>query len=257
MIALTRDVSDTIDRCELTHVLRRPIDAALARAQHAAYEDALREVGCRVERVPAEPDCPDSVFIEDTAIVLPDIAVITRPGAPSRRAETSTVSKVLRNYRQLATIEAPGTLDGGDVLTIGRTLYIGRTERSNAGGIKQMRMLLSPMGYSVIEVRVTDCLHLKSAVTQVAEEMLLIQPAWVDATVFPGFELIEVDPSEPHAANALRVGNRVIYPTAFPKTSLRIEGRGIEIRTVDVSELAKAEGAVTCCSLVFDEAVRS
>ena len=256
MIALTREVSDTIDQCELTHVLRKPIDVALARAQHAAYEDALREVGCRVERAPATPDCPDSVFIEDTAVVLPDIAVITRPGSPSRRAETSAVSKALSAYRRLSTIEAPGTLDGGDVLTIGRTLFIGQTKRSNAGGIEQMRLLLSPMGYTVIGVRVNGCLHLKSAVTQVAEETLLIQPSWVDARTFAGFEVIQVDPSEPYAANALRIGDRIIYPTAFPKTARRIEARGIKVRTVDVGELAKAEGAVTCCSLVFDEAIR-
>jgi len=252
LIALTREVSDTIDQCELTHVLRKPIDVAVARAQHAAYEDALRKLGCRVERVPAAPDCPDSVFIEDTAIVLSDLAVIARPGAPSRRAETSAVAKALRPYRRLLTLEAPGTLDGGDVLTIGRTLFIGQTERSNAGGIKQMRLLLSPMGYTVIGVPVNGCLHLKSAVTQVAKETLLIHPSWVDASAFVSFEVIEVDPSEPYAANALRIGDRIIYPTAFPKTARWIEARGIEVRTVDVSELAKAEGAVTCCSLVFD-----
>ena len=185
--------------------------------------------------------------------MLPDIAVITRPGAPSRRVETSAVSKALSIYRRLLTVEAPGTLDGGDVLTIGRTLFIGQTERSNAGGIEQMRLLLSPMGYTVIGVQVNGCLHLKSAVSQIAEETLLIQPSWVDASAFVGFEVIEVDPSEPHAANALRIGDRIIYPTVFPKTARRIEACGIEARTVDVSELAKAEGAVTCCSLVFDE----
>lgn len=253
MIALTRELSDAIGRCELTHIARQGIDVALARAQHAAYEDALRELGCRVERVPAAPDCPDSVFIEDTAVVLPEVAVITRPGAPSRRAETSAVSQALRPYRQVMAIEAPGTLDGGDVLTIGRTLFIGQTERSNARGIEQMRQLLSPMGYTVIGVAVNGCLHLKSAITQVAEETLLIQPSWVDASAFAGYEAIEVDPSEPYAANAVRIGERIIYPIAFPKTAGRIEARGVEARTVDVSELAKAEGAVTCCGLLFDE----
>jgi dimethylargininase len=256
VIALTREVSDTIGHCELSHVPREPIDVGLARAQHAAYEDALIELGCRVERVPAAPDCPDSVFIEDTAVVLPEIAVIVRPGAPSRRPETSAVSKALRPYRRCLTLEAPGAMDGGDVLAIGSTLFIGQTNRSNAGGIDQMRMLLTPMGYTVIGVGVNGCLHLKSAVTQVAEKTLLIQPSWVDERTFADFEVIEVDPSEPYAANALRIGDRIVYPAAFPKTTRRIEARGIEVRTVDVSELAKAEGAVTCCSLVFDEAVR-
>ena len=256
MIALTREVSDTIGQCELPHITHEPIDVDLARAQHAAYEDALLELGCRVEQIPAAPDCPDSVFIEDTAVVLPEIAVIARPGAPSRRPETSAVSKALRPYRRLLTVEPPGTVDGGDVLAIGRTLFIGRTKRSNADGIDQMRLLLSPMGYTVIGVEVSGCLHLKSAVTQVAEKTLLIQPSWVDARTFTDFEAIEIDPSEPFAANALRIGNRMVYPAAFPKTARRIESRGIEVRTVDVSELAKAEGAVTCCSLVFDEAIR-
>jgi dimethylargininase len=254
--ALTREVSEAIGRCELSHITREPIDVGLARAQHAAYEDALIELGCRVERVPAAPDCPDSVFIEDTAVVLPDIAVIARPGAPSRRAETSAVSKALRPYRRLLTLEAPGTVDGGDVLAIGRTLFIGQTKRSNAAGIDQMRLLLSPIGYTVIGVQVNGCLHLKSAVTQVAERTVLIQPSWVDVGTFTGFEAIEIDPSEPYAANALRIGDRILYPAAFPKTVRRIEARGIKVRTVDVSELAKAEGAVTCCSLVFDEAIR-
>lgn len=250
-IALTRELSDAIDRCELTHVAREPIDTDRARAQHAAYEDALRELGCRVERVAAAPDLPDSVFIEDTAVVLPEVAVIARPGAASRRPETAAVSEALGAYRSLLTIEAPGTLDGGDVLAIGRTLFVGQTERSNAGGIEQLGRLLTPMGYAVIGVPVRGCLHLKSAVTLVAEDALLIRPSWVDATAFAGFDLIEVDRSEPYAANALRIGDRVIYPTAFPKTARRIEARRIEVRTVDVNELAKAEGAVTCCSLVF------
>jgi dimethylargininase len=252
VIALTRELSDAIGRCELTHIAREPIDVALARAQHAAYESALRELGCRVERVPAAPGCPDAVFIEDTAVVLPELAVIARPGASSRRAETSAVSQALGAYRPLLTIEAPGTLDGGDVLAIGRTLFIGQTERSNAGGIEQMRRLLAPRGTTVTGVSVSGCLHLKSAVTQVAEKTLLIKPSWVDATAFAGFELVEVDPSEPYAANALRIGDRVIYATAFPRTARRIEARGIAVCRVDVSELAKAEGAVTCCSLVFD-----
>ena len=251
-IALTREVSEAIGRCELTHVARTPIDVAQARQQHAAYEDVLRELGCRVERVPAAPESPDSVFIEDTAIVLPDVALITRPGAASRQAETAAVAEALQVYRRLFTIEAPGTLDGGDVLTIGRTLYIGQRARSNESGIAQARAFLSPFGYTVIGVPVAGCLHLKSAVTQVAERTVLIQPLWIDGDLFSDLERIEVDPSELYAANALRIGEQIIYPAAFPKTARRLEGCGIRIRAVDASELAKAEGAVTCCSLVFN-----
>ncbi len=251
LIALTREVSESITGCELTHLARRPIDVGRARTQHAAYEAALRERGCRVERVPAARDCPDSVFIEDTAVVLPELAIITRPGAPSRRAETEAVASVLMAYREVATIESPGTLDGGDVLTVGRTLFIGRTRRTNAEGLQQMRRLMSPMGYSVVAVSVEGCLHLKSAVTAVSDEVLLVQPLWVNRSAFPGLTLLEVDPREPYAANALRIGDRVIYPSAFPRTAERIAACGIDIHAVDASELAKAEGAVTCCSLVF------
>jgi dimethylargininase len=201
----------------------------------------------------AAPDCPDSVFIEDTAVVLPEVAVITRPGASSRRPETRAVAEGVAVYRRILPIETPGTLDGGDVLALGKIVFIGETRRSNRDGIDQMKRHLAPLGYSVVGVPVSGCLHLKSAVTQIAEATLLIQPEWVDPSAFADFELIEVDPSEPYAANALKIGELIIYPTTFPKTADRISAQGIELCTVKVSELAKAEGAVTCCSLVFAE----
>jgi dimethylargininase len=212
---------------------------------------ALREVGCCVERVPAAPECPDSVFIEDTAVVLPEVAIITRPGAPSRRPETGAVTVALRAYRRIAAIEPPATVDGGDVLVVGRRVFVGRTARSNTDGVRQMRAVLSPLGYEVESVAVSGCLHLKSAATAVAEGTVLVQPQWVSPSVFREFAIVEVDPGELYGANAVRVGARVIYPTAFPRTAERLAARGIEVRSVDVSELAKAEGAVTCCSLVF------
>jgi dimethylargininase len=196
---------------------------------------------------------PDSVFIEDTAVVLPELAIVTRPGAPSRRAETEAVRTKLQAYRKVAAIEPPGTLDGGDVLTVGRTLFIGRTPRTSAEGIEQTRRLVSAMGYSVVAVSVEGCLHLKSAVTAVSDEVLLVQPLWVNRSAFSGLTLLEVDPRELYAANALRIGDRVIYPSAFPRTAERIAARGIDIHAVDASELPKAESAVTCCSLVFCE----
>jgi dimethylargininase len=205
-----------------------------------------------VIRVPAAPGCPDAVFIEDTAVVLPEIAVVTRPGAPSRRGETAAVAASLAAYREIRTVEAPGTLDGGDVLVVGRRAFVGQSARTNAEGIAQLRRLLAPFGYGVDGVRMAGCLHLKSAATAVDEETLLVQPAWVPPSVFAGLTIVTVDPSEPAAANALRIGGRIVYPLAFPRTAERLVTRGIELRLVDVSELAKAEGAVTCCSLVFD-----
>lgn len=251
-IAITRGVSPAIEHCELVHHERRPIDVALARRQHRLYEEALAAVGCRVEALPADRELADSVFVEDAAIVLDEVAVITRPGAESRRPETAAIARALAPYRPLVSIEAPGTLDGGDVLQIGQTLYVGLSGRSNQAAIDQLSRALAPYGYAVCGVAVRGCLHLKSAVTAVDDDTVLVNPEWVDPAVFSGMRPIEIDPRERGAANVLRIGERVIYPASFPATRRRLAAAGVEVVEVDVSELQKAEGAVTCCSLVFE-----
>jgi dimethylargininase len=193
---------------------------------------------------------PDAVFVEDAAIVLDDLAIITRPGAPSRRPETVSIEKALEPYRIIRRIEPPGTLDGGDVLRIGMVLYVGVSGRSDAAGIEQLRAHINPFGYSVMAVPVRGCLHLKSAVTQVGPATVLINRQWVDPGHFAGMEWIDVSPEEPHGANALFVDGRVVYPDDFPRTAQRLDRAGINVRPVGVSELAKAEGGVTCCSLL-------
>jgi dimethylargininase len=253
LIAITRDVSPSLGGCELSYVSRSVIDVDLAAAQHHAYRQALQWLGCRVVALPAEEAMPDAVFVEDVAVVLDEVAVLTRPGADSRRAEVASVAEVLARHRPLRALDAPGTLDGGDVLRVDRTLYVGQSERSNAAGIAQLRDHVAGFGYEVRLVPIHGCLHLKSAVTQVAGDTLLVQPAWVDLAAFAGFRLIEVDPGEEHAANALWVGGGVVYPSWFPRTQRRLEDAGIVVTPVDVSELQKAEGAVTCCSLVLRE----
>lgn len=253
-IAITRGVSPRIGQCELTYFSRQDIDVNRARSQHAQYENLLTDLGCEVRRLPEEPDLPDSVFVEDTAIVLDDVAVITRPGASLRRNETQSIAEVLSEYRTIKQITDPGTLDGGDVLRIGRTLYVGNSVRSNITGIKQLMEIVASYGYDVEVVEVKGCLHLKSAASLVGEETLLINRSWVDADSFGGSrEFIEIDPGEPYAANALLVGDELMYPQSFPRTRLRLESSGIGVRVVDVSELQKAEGALTCCSLIFTE----
>jgi dimethylargininase len=249
-LALTREVSPAILRCELTHLQRTPIDLERARAQHDAYEEALRAAGCEVQRLPPAPDLPDAVFVEDTAIVLDELAVIARPGASSRRSETESVAAALTPHRALGSIDAPGTLDGGDVLRVGRKIFVGRSSRSNSAGIAQLTRLCAPHGYQVRAVEVTGCLHLKSAVTGVSEKALLINRRWIDAAAFGGYELIDVDPDEPGAANVLRIGGTLIYPAAYPRTARRLERHG-RLAMVELSELAKCEGAVTCCSLIL------
>ncbi len=250
-IAITRQVSPAIGQCELTHLARLPIDVQAARLQHHQYEVALKSLGVEVHSLPAEPDLPDSVFVEDVAVVLDEAAVITRPGAKSRRPESESIARALAPYRRLFSIRAPGTLDGGDVLTVGHEMYVGWSERSNQAAVDQIKDFLSPYGYTVQGVKVTGCLHLKSAVTQLAPDRLLINPAWVDKDNFPGMTFVEVDPTEHYAANALMIGNAVMYPTAFPKTQQRLEQAGVHLVLIDATELAKAEGALTCCSLIF------
>jgi len=251
-IALTRAVSPAIAGCELTYLPRVAIDARKASAQHAEYERLLQELGCTVERLAAGPDMPDSVFIEDIAVVLDEIAILTRPGPESRRAEGPAVAEALHSYRSLARIEPPGTMDGGDVLVAGRSVFVGCSGRTNAAGIDQMRQLVAPLGYDLRPVSVRGCLHLKSAVTAASDETLLMNPAWARTEEFRGFDHIDVDPGEAHGANIVRVMKRLLYSAAFPRTRERLQRRGFEVMTVDVSEIAKAEGAVTCCSLIFN-----
>jgi dimethylargininase len=254
LIAVTRPVSESITQCELTHLAREPIDVARAVAQHAAYERLLSSLGATVVRAPASPDLPDAVFIEDAAIVLDEIAVITRPGATKRQAELAGVVPVLTTYRQLHSMTAPATLDGGDVMRVGRTLYVGRSERTNDAGIEQLRGFVAPFGYRVVPVEFSGCLHLKSAVTALSDELLLLNPAWVSDAAFEGCEALTIDDREPYSANALRVGGTIIFPSEFPRTRDRLTARGLHVATTECGELAKAEGAVTCCSLVFEAA---
>lgn len=251
MIALTRAISPRIIDCELTHLEREPIDVERARVEHAAYERTLAALGCEVRRVSPADDLPDSVFIEDTAVVLDELAVITRPGAESRRAEVGAIAGVLEQLRPIATIRAPGTLDGGDVMHVGRTLYIGVGRRTNEAGVEQLRAAVAPHGYEVRAVQFTGALHLKTAATFIGDGQLLVNPDWIDARVFDGLRAVSVDSREPFAANALLVGERVIHGAQFPATRRILERAGCAIVPVPASELAKAEGGVTCCSLLL------
>jgi dimethylargininase len=250
-VAITRPVSPRISECELTHLERVPIDVDLAVAQHAAYTQLLAALGCRLIELPAEADLPDSVFVEDTAVILPELAIIARPGAISRRPETAQVADILGNYRTLAFIESPATLDGGDVLVSGRDVFVGQSTRSNREALVQLRRHLGKLGYRIAAVNLHGCLHLKSAATRVSDGTLLVNADWVDLDAFGGQELIRVDPAEPSAANCLPIADTVVVPASCPKTSARLRERGYGTVATDLSELAKAEGAVTCCSLII------
>jgi dimethylargininase len=250
MRALTRDVSDSIGRCELTHLARSPIDVARARAQHRAYEQALESYGLPVERLPSDPAWPDAVFIEDTAVVLPELAVICRPGARSRRPEVAGVEAALARFRPIVRIDPPATIDGGDVLVMGRSVFVGRSSRTSDEAVRQLRSALEPAGYRVVAVAVSGCLHLKSAATSLDAARVLIDPRRVSPLAFAGFECVEVDADEPGAANVVSVPGGLLAGAAYPRTCDRLEAMGWQVARVDAGELAKAEGALTCCSLL-------
>ena len=227
------------------------VTTGVARSARTASEQALAAAGYRIERLDADAAMPDSVFVEDMAIVFDELAILTRPGADSRRREMPAIAAALAAYRPLQEIQPPATVDGGDVLVAGRRVFVGRSTRTNEAAAIQIRRILGPFGYTVTETDVRGCLHLKSAVTVLDDERLLVNPEWIDAAAFDGFTLVDVAPEEPSAANALRLADRVIFPTAFPRTAERLAALGLRIELVEASELAKAEGAVTCCSLII------
>ena len=251
-LALVRTPSPRLAEGLLTHMERTPVDVELAVRQWQGYVAALQANGWSTIPVAPAADCPDSAFVEDTMVVFRDVAVIARPGADERKPETEAAAAAVAElgYRLVA-IEAPGTLDGGDVLRVGRDLYVGESGRSNAAGIAQLAAAVAPHGYRVMPVPVRGCLHLKSAVTLVGPETLLINDDWVDRSHWPGLKFISVAPGEPHAANALMAGGSVIHPVSEVRTRERLEAAGLRVVPVDVSEVQKAEGGVTCCSVLF------
>src|SRR6266849_2814097 len=251
LTAITRAVSPSIVHCELSFIDRAPIDLATAQQQHHAYENLLGKLGARVISLPADPDLPDSMFVEDPAIVLEELAVVLPLGTETRRREAPMLAQALSTFRRLEYVSLPGTLEGGDVLRIGRKLFVGLTQRSNAEGIRQLAGILAQYNYEVIAASVTGCLHLKSAVTHLGRNTLLTNRAWFDAAPLAGYQWIDVDPAESHSANALALADTIIFPASFPRTRARIEARGFHVTPLDISELQKAESGLTCSSLLF------
>jgi len=250
-VALTRDVSPAIARCELTYLHRQPIDLGLAAKQHRDYCDRLKAAGFEVLRLPADPECPDCCFVEDTAVVVDEVAVIARPRLPVRRAEIPAIERALAAFRKIERIELPATLEGGDVLRLGKTVFVGLSPRTNAIGVEALRRILDPLGYHVVGVPVTGCLHLKSAVTAVDDATLLANPAWFDVASLSAFEIIPVAEEEPGAANVLRAGSELWAHAGFPRTIERLDERGFRVTPIDISEFLKAEAALTCKSILF------
>lgn len=251
MHAIMRPPTPALARCALTYLERRQIDLEAALRQHAAYAAALEACGVTVQMLPALEAMPDAVFVEDTAVVVDECAVMARPGIESRRGEVESVQAALAAGRPTIRITAAGTLEGGDVLRAGRTIFVGQTPRTNADGTRQLREALAPHGYEVLPVTPTGCLHLKSAVTSIGHETLLVNPEWVDVSLFARWQCVPVAPEEPFGANALLVGETVHVAASAPLTRRKLDALGFDTVALDTSEFEKAEAALTCLSILF------
>jgi dimethylargininase len=250
--AITRGVSQSLGNCELSYLSRQRIDVARAAGQQRLYEQKLVQLGVRVHSLPAHEDLPDCVFVEDPAVVFEECAVLTM-GIESRRRERESLARFLSDFRALKSLSEPARLEGGDVLRVGRTLYVGDSGRTNEAGRAQLQKILLPFDYEVRAVSVHGCLHLKTGCSYLGRGLMLVNSAWVDAAPFADFELLEVPQAEPWAANVLVIGETVLLPEGFPQTRALIEQRGFQVETIDVSELMKAEAGLTCMSIIFNE----
>jgi dimethylargininase len=252
MFALVRPPSRCLDAGERTFVDAATINFDRALDQHAAYAYALESCGRRVVFLSPCPELPDATFVEDAAVVLDEVAILCSPGATSRRPEVAAIEPVLRDFRPLARIEWPATLDGGDVLCIGRKLWVGCSSRTNAAGIAAFLAIVRELDYTVTVVPVRGALHFKTACTALPDGRLLVNPGWIDLAMLPRMRHLEIPRAEPFAANVLSVGGRVLCPTNHPRTAALLASEGYEVVSVDISEFAKAEGGVTCLSILVD-----
>jgi len=250
--AITHKPSRSLNQGELTFLPRKKIDVAKACEQHAAYCEMLKKLGTDVITLDQNRALPDSVFVEDTALVLDKTAVLLPLGANSRKAESNLIEKNLAKFRTIVRIKPPARIDGGDILIIGKTLFVGNSTRTNKKGIRALHKIVTPLGFEIVKVKVGNCLHLKTACTALDEKTVLINPEWVDAVAFKKFKQIEVPIDEPFAANVMRVGKTICIHSGFKRTQGLIEQHGCKTKSIDISEFLKAEAGLTCMSLVFE-----
>jgi dimethylargininase len=254
LVAITRPPTDALARCELTYLERRPIDAARALEQHRRYEAALRSLGAEVVSLPPEDSLPDACFVEDTALVLDEVVVMANPGAESRRGEVESVAEALAPYRRVERVDDDAKFDGGDVLRVGCTVYVGlarRIARTNEAGADAIRRIVVPLGYQLKVVPFDGCLHLQSAVTRIGSRAVLVNPDWVDPAAFEPLSVVHASPREPGGANALFAGGKVIVAQSAPETAETLRRGGYDVLALDVSEFEKAEAGLTCLSLLI------
>jgi len=249
--ALVRPPGRAFAEALTTQDPRPTIDVALAQEQHRVYAEVLRAVGLEVLVLKPDERHPDGCFVQDLAVIFGDLAVICRPGAPSRRGEEATVQEVLSAHKRIAQIEPPGTLEGGDVMRVGRRLFVGLSERTNRSGKAQLRDLVEPLGASVVPIPVEDGLHLMSACAYLGRGVLLAAGSRAGLPEFLGLDVIFVPQEEAYGANCLAVGDQAILPEGCPRLQAALKKRGFRVWTVAMSEFAKADGGVTCLSLLW------
>jgi dimethylargininase len=249
MLAITHLPSPKMNDCVVTYAEHQAIDLQAALRQHAAYRQLLADCGAEVRVLDVNLGHPDCVFVEDNAVVLDELVIVASLGVRSRRGETPAIAEELGKYLPLARIELPATLEGGDVLRVGRKLLVGASSRTNPYGIEALRKLAR--GYEVVVVPVRGCLHFKTACTALPDGRLLVNRAWVEPGALAGFELIDVAGDEPYAANVVSCGDAVCLASAHAQTAERLRDAGYDVHPVDLSEFAKADGGATCLSILL------
>lgn len=251
LLAMTHLPSPKLQECELTFVQSEPISLEKATLQHAAYCAMLERCGAKVMVLDENLACPDSVFVEDPIIVFDEVAVLTSMGVESRRAESASMERVFSKYRNVERIVLPAQIEGGDVLKVGKKIFVGESPRTNRDGIAALEAIIKPFGYEVISVSVTGCLHLKTGVTALDDQTVLINSNWLDADAFHGFTKVEVPENEPFGANVLKIGEILCMNEAFPESISLVKSLGYKVETVNISEFVKAEAGLTCMSVLF------
>lgn len=252
MLAITHVPSRRMEQCTRTYVASTPIDYGQALCQHEEYCRTLRQCGADVHTLEVNSELPDCAFIEDTAIVLDELAVLASMGEPSRRVEPAGIEPELKRYREVHRVSLPATIEGGDVLRVDKTVLVGVSSRTNTTGVMALEQIVRRCGYRVLTVPVHGCLHLKTACTALPDGRLLVNPAWLDTNALRDFESILVPDEEPWAANVAHIGTSVCISSTHVRTAELIREMGFDVRPVDISEFAKAEGGVTCLSILFD-----
>jgi dimethylargininase len=250
-VAITRKVPASFTRALAAQVPAEPIDVMLAREQHGEYRGALERCGLDVRALAADDTLPDCCFVEDTAVIADGVALVTRPGAEPRRAETEAVARLAGDYVEVVHMAAPATLDGGDVMRVGKTIFVGKSLRTSSSGIDRLSEVFAPRGYRIVPIALPhSVLHLKCVCAPLGDQRITLAEG-VPREPFAGLEIVTIPAAESYAANTLAIGRHALVSRGYPRTAEAIARAGYTVIELDTSEFRKADGALTCLSIVF------